>query len=145
MISLCLLSATKGLDVQKSFEVSKEGLDAVQNFIAAWAEENGVSMGVSTKLAICTDEIVSNVIYYSGAASLDVDCSMKGSEIVVKFMDDGKAFDPLKDAKEPDITASVEEREIGGLGIFMVKKMMKSLMYERDGEKNILTISIENV
>lgn len=131
--------------MQKAFEVNKESLNAVQNFIAVWAEENGACMGVATKLAVCTDEIVSNIIYYSGATSLEVDCSMNGSEIVVMFMDDGKFFDPLKDAKEPDITASVEEREIGGLGIFMVKKMMKSLAYERDGEKNVLTISIENV
>lgn len=130
--------------MQKTFETTEESLGTVQDFIAVWAEGNGVGVGISTKLAICTDEIVSNVIYYSGASVLDVDCSMEGSEITVKFTDDGKAFDPLTEAKEPDITASVENREIGGLGIFMVKKMMKSVTYERDRGRNILVLKIDN-
>ena len=56
------------------------------------------------------------------------------------FSDDGRAFDPTTEVAAPDITASAEERSIGGLGIFMVKKMAKSVAYERRDGRNVLTV-----
>ena len=69
-----------------------------------------------------------------------VECSENPAAAVISFLDSGVPFDPL--AKEdPDVSLSAEEREIGGLGIFMAKKTMDDLHYEyRDGQ-NILTIS----
>ena len=56
------------------------------------------------------------------------------------FIDNGAAFDPLKQA-DPDVTSSAEEREIGGLGIFIVKKTMDSVSYRRNGDQNELAIT----
>ena len=56
------------------------------------------------------------------------------------FVDDGVAFDPITKIKTPDVSAAAADRDIGGLGIFMVKKMAKSLHYEREDGKNRLTV-----
>lgn len=127
---------------KKVFEVNKDCLTAVQEFISIWAEEKSVAMKFSTKLAICTDELVSNVVFYGGATTLEVSCEKRGDEVLLSFTDNGKAFNPLTEAKEPDITASVEEREIGGLGIFMVKKMMDVVTYKRVYERNVLSMKL---
>ncbi len=58
---------------------------------------------------------------------------------VITFIDTGVPYDPLA-KPDPDITLSVEEREIGGLGIYMVKKSMDDVIYKRDGDKNVLTL-----
>ena len=62
------------------------------------------------------------------------------AKLTVSFTDSGKAFNPLE-KPDPDITLSVEEREIGGLGIFLTKKYMDSVLYERKDNQNVLTIT----
>lgn len=128
---------------KRDFEVKKENLSAVQDFITEWCEKNGVSMKILMKLNVCTDEIVSNILFYSGAKSFSITCAVADDaddEIELIFSDDGKKFDPLTEAKEPDVTQRLEERKIGGLGIFMVKKMMKSCSYSRKDNINELVI-----
>jgi anti-sigma regulatory factor (Ser/Thr protein kinase) len=87
------------------------------------------------------DEIFSNIARYAyhpdiGAAAVRISV---GDDITIEFEDRGAAFDPLS-AKSPDITLSAEERDIGGLGLFMVQNMMDSVEYRREGNRNILTI-----
>ena len=116
----------------KYFPCSQEGILGAQEFL-----ETVMS---SPKPAIILDEIVSNIVRCSGANgfSLAIDRTADGLKMV--FTDDGKPFDPLTEVAAPDISAGVEDRGIGGLGIFMVKKMSKSVAYRRDGEKNVLTV-----
>lgn len=127
---------------KKTFPVQKESLSDVQEFVSLWAENNDIGMKISTKLSICADEVVSNVVFYSGATELEITCSKEDGMVTMSLRDNGKAFNPLTEVKEPDTTASAEEREIGGLGIFMVKKMMNSVSYERVQESNVLTMTI---
>ncbi|MBR0033084.1 MAG: ATP-binding protein [Treponema sp.] len=130
-------------EVRKFDVTKKESINSVQDFVSEWCENNGVSMKSITKLSVCIDEIASNIIFYSGATFFSVECKDNGDDISIRFSDDGKEFDPLTQAKEPDIALSLEEREIGGLGIFMVKKMMKSVSYARNGNLNELTMITE--
>lgn len=130
---------------EQTFDVNIENLSSMQEYISTWCEKNDVEMKVSTKISVCADEILSNVIYYSGADFLKINCEKNQNIILISFSDNGKPFNPLSDSKEPDITASVEDRKIGGLGIFMVKKMMDSVTYERNSDLNILTIKISNL
>lgn len=65
-----------------------------------------------------------------------------GKKLTITFTDDGKPYDPTT-AKEPNITLSAEERELGGLGIFMVKKMAAEIHYRNNNGKNILTVIFE--
>ncbi len=91
--------------------------------------------------SVAVDEIFSNIARYAynpetGGATVRV---AVGEDVTIEFEDSGVAYDPLA-ADDPDVTLSAEEREIGGLGLFMVKKMMDAVKYRRDGNKNILTI-----
>lgn len=129
---------------EKEFEVNEENLSSFQEYIENWCEENSISMKLSTKFSICVDEIASNVVFYSGATYLKICCELEENMISISFIDNGKEFNPLEDAKEPDITAKLEDREIGGLGIFMVKKFMDSITYERKNNENILKLGIVN-
>ena len=63
-------------------------------------------------------------------------------DIFCSDIDGGKAFNPLADAPEPDIKASADKRGIGGLGIYMVKKMSKAVSYARVENQNVLTVTV---
>ena len=79
------------------------------------------------------------MVYYSGATTAEIILTEKGERLEIRFEDNGKPYDPTT-AKEPDITLSAEEREIGGLGIFMVKKMAAEIDYKYRNGNNVLVI-----
>ena len=91
------------------------------------------------KKNIAVDEIFSNIARYSGAASVSVGCEAADGLAVLRFADNGRPYDPTEKA-DPDITLSADERGIGGLGIYMVKKTMDEISYEYADGFNILTI-----
>lgn len=127
---------------EKIFEVKQESLSQFQNYISEWCEENDIGMKISTKLLVCTDEIASNIIFYSGATEVKIIAEKKDDIVYISFIDNGKPFNLLVDAMDPDITASAEDRQIGGLGIFIVKKMMEVVEYNRTDNTNCLKIGI---
>jgi len=120
-------------------EATLENMETVLDFVneKIW----NCPMKTQNQIRIVVDEIFSNIVRYaykpkSGGAAVRI---AVGDEITIEFEDSGVAYDPL--AKEdPDVSLSAEEREIGGLGLFMVKNLMDSVEYRRDGNKNILTI-----
>ena len=117
---------------EKNFSCDLNGLAAAQDFLESVCE--------SPKPAILMDEIVSNIVRCSGASAFTVRLDRTPESITMVFVDDGAAFDPTTDVATPDITAAAADRGIGGLGIFMVKKMSKSVIYERRDGKNVLTV-----
>lgn len=92
---------------------------------------------------LVAEEIVSNIVNYAyedpSVGTLDVEIEKADKEIVLKFIDKGKPFNPLE-KEDPDTSLSVEERPIGGLGIYLVKQMMSNVVYEHVGDKNVLRI-----
>jgi len=98
---------------------------------------------VSARLMVCHDEIVSNVIKFSGAKNITVRLEFVRASGMwrLTFIDSGFPWNPLVHA-DPDTTLSAEERPIGGLGILMVKKLMDDVRYMRDGDKNVLTMTV---
>ena len=106
-------------------------------------DSNGCPFKVKSQIDVAIDELLGNIVMYAysgekGKAIITVDTSVD-NQITIVFADAGIPFDPT--AKEdPDITLEADERQIGGLGIFMVKKMMDSVVYERKDDKNVLTI-----
>ena len=102
-------------------------------------------MKTQMQVDIVIDEIFSNIARYAygdsvGKAVIEVDIAENPKAIVLRFIDSGVAYNPL-DKEDPDISLSAQEREIGGLGIFMVKKMVDNLVYEYKDNQNILTIT----
>jgi anti-sigma regulatory factor (Ser/Thr protein kinase) len=122
-------------------DAKTENLDAVLDFITGELETAECSVKLQNQIAIAVEEIFVNIAGYAyhpevGGAVIRVTV---GDEIVIEFEDKGKPYNPLE-KDDPDITLSAEEREIGGLGVFMVKKIMDSAEYRRKENKNILTI-----
>ena len=96
---------------------------------------------IANKINIVFDEIYANIVNYSKATLATISYSIENGKLRISFTDNGVPYNPLE-ATEPDTTLSAEEREIGGLGIFMVKKMTESMEYEYTDDKNILTLVI---
>ncbi|MGM9552298.1 MAG: SpoIIE family protein phosphatase [Clostridia bacterium] len=113
----------------------------VSEFANSLTKKLSVVPKIANKVSIAVDEIYSNIINYSHAKIATVSYSIDDSKLYMTFTDDGMEYNPLE-AKEPDITLSAEKREIGGLGIFMVKKMTESMEYIYENDKNILKLVI---
>lgn len=115
------------------------------SLLAEWVEQIGEELGLEMpevfQLNLALEEAVVNVMNYAYEDSGLIDLSAKvvDSEIVFVLEDSGKAFDPTK-VDDPDITLSAEERNIGGLGIFLVQQLMSSVTYCRKDGKNVLTM-----
>lgn len=103
------------------------------------AEEVASVGDVWNVLNVAIEELVVNVVNYSHSDYLDVDIIRDEKSITLRFHDGGVPFDPLK-KDPPDFSIPFEEREIGGLGIFMVKEYMDEVEYEHAGGENILTV-----
>ena len=99
---------------------------------------------VRIHIRIAADEIFSNIARHSNARKGDTvtvsfHAEKEPRSVVITFMDTSSPFDPLS-AAEPDLSAPAKNRKIGGLGLFMLKKIMDDVSYEYRDEKNILTI-----
>ena len=123
-------------------EAKKENLDEVLDFVDAALEEWECPMKTLNQINIAVEEMFVNIAHYAygkekGTAKLTIDEA--DGVVEITLTDSGMPYNPLE-KPDPDITLSAEEREIGGLGIYMVKKMMDSVSYEyRDGF-NIFTM-----
>lgn len=121
-----------------------ENIASVTAFVDEQLERLDCPMKTQVQVDIAIDELFSNIANYAyhpkvGAATVRVEVTEDPLAVVLTFIDNGVPYDPLAKA-DPDITLSAEEREIGGLGIYMVKKTMDDISYEyRDGQ-NILRI-----
>lgn len=116
-----------------------EKITEVTEFIEGILSEKEVPMKIITRVNMAIDEIFSNIARYSGATVATVGCSVVEDKVLLRFSDNGKPYDPTE-KKDPDTTLSAEEREIGGLGIFMVKKMMDEVEYVYKDGSNVLSL-----
>ena len=137
MLSLQRKSASVRRSLQAAPEL--ESIPKVCQFLEQTLEEQGAPMKAIAQVNIAADEIFSNIARYSGAAAAQVDCEIMAGRAVIRFVDDGQPYDPTGQP-EPDITLPVEEREIGGLGILMVRRTMDEVSYEYEAGRNVLTI-----
>lgn len=118
-------------------------LDKIEDATAFFEDmllEAGASMKIIAQVNVAVDEIFSNIVHYSGATSVTLGCKVTENQISLRFSDNGRSYNPIE-VEDPDITLSAEDREIGGLGIFMVKKMMDEISYEYIDGLNILTLN----
>jgi anti-sigma regulatory factor (Ser/Thr protein kinase) len=125
-------------------DATVENMDKVVSFVEEQLDAIDCPMKAKTQINIAIDELFSNISFYAynpevGTATVRVDVENNPPAVVVTFIDQGKEYNPLE-KDEPDITASAEDRPIGGLGVFMVKKMMDAIEYEYKNGQNILKI-----
>ena len=121
-----------------------ENIEVVTDFVNEQLEAFDCPMKAQMQIDIAIDELFGNIAHYAynpeiGDATVRVEVIEDPLAVVITFIDKGVPYDPLaKD--DPDITLSAEERQIGGLGIFMVKKTMDEITYEYKEGQNILKI-----
>ena len=119
--------------VAKKFNAETVRLDEVIEFIDEQLEQADCPIKIQMQLDIAVEEIFVNVAHYAyhpdvGEVEIKVEITENPKAAVVTFLDSGKPFNPLE-KPDPDITLSLEERKVGGLGIFMVKKTMDDVKY----------------
>lgn len=117
-------------------------LNSVNDFLLDKLSTINVSKNILNKIQICNDEIYSNVMNYSGASTLDVKFALNNEQLVLTYKDNGRPYDPCS-REDPDTSLALKDREIGGLGIYMVKKMCKSLDYKYDDNHNVLSLMFD--
>ncbi len=120
-------------------------IESVTDFVNTQLEERGCSPKVLMQIDIAIDELFGNIASYAynpevGPATVRVELVEDPLSVVITFIDHGVPYDPLK-KEDPNIKLSAEEREIGGLGIYMVKKTMDGISYEYKDGQNILKIT----
>ena len=121
-----------------------ENIPVVTAFIDAQLEALDCPMKAQMQIDVAIDELFGNIAHYAypggkGNATVRFDFDETTRTVSITFADSGIPFDPLKKA-DPDVTVSAEEREVGGLGIFMVKKTMDRINYQYENGCNILMI-----
>ena len=129
------------MEKEITLDAKVESIETLTAFVEDFLESSGGSPKSIMQISVALDEIVSNIVNYSGTKDYTVKVSLEQDSLVasVTFIDKGVPYDPLK-KDDPDTTLSAEEREIGGLGIFLVKKTMDDMQYFREGDKNILIL-----
>ena len=94
---------------------------------------------ILNQIELAVEEIFVNIAHYSGAAEAIINCSFENDKLEITFSDSGVPFNPLA-KPDPDLTLNAEEREIGGLGIYLTKKFMDTVSYEYKEGMNCLRI-----
>ena len=121
----------------------RENISKVMEFVEAEEERLSCPMAVTAKINVAIDELFCNIASYAypdskGQVGVVVESPAENT-ISITFEDSGVPYDPLA-KPDPDTTLSADDRPIGGLGIFIVKKTMDSVEYKYEDKKNILTI-----
>lgn len=124
-------------------EATLENIGKVTDFVNEQLETVNCPMKAQMQIDIAIDELFGNIANYAynpeiGMATVRVEVSEEPT-VIITFIDHGVPYNPLE-KNDPDTTLSAEEREIGGLGIFMVKKSMDQISYEYKNGQNILRI-----
>lgn len=127
-----------------TLDATIENVTAVTSFVDEQLERLGCPPESQAQIDIAIDELFSNIAYYAynpetGPATVRVEVLEEPLSVEITFIDSGVAYNPLaKD--DPDLSLSADEREIGGLGIYIVKNSMDDVAYEYKDGKNILRI-----
>ena len=138
---LTMLAIRFNGNIHKSLTIEnrKEDLAAIPEFV----DSLGLDPAISYKVCLALDEAVTNVVLYAyekpGTGKIKIDALVSPDKLVLRITDSGKAFDPT-DTADPDISLPGEDRPIGGLGIFLVRKLMDEVRYRRQKGQNVLRI-----
>lgn len=127
-----------------TFPARFEFLDEIRDLVARVAHEGGFTEKAIYSLQLAADEAASNIIEhaYEGVAnaSLQITCDMQDDELIITMRDTGKPFD-ASNVKHPNLKADLSKRQIGGLGVYLMRKLMDEVRYESNAKTgNLLTM-----
>jgi len=131
MLSLCL-------------ESRLEELQRLEAAVEVLAEREQWPQSLLYQVKLVLEEVIVNIVNYGyekrEGHRIDVDLISEPDTLTIKIADDGRAFDPLNQAPRPDVDASLEDRPIGGLGVYLVQTLMDEAHYRREQDRNHLTL-----
>jgi serine/threonine-protein kinase RsbW len=120
-------------------------LHTLIDIVSNCAKEQGLSGKRINEIEIAAEEALVNIFRYAyqgREGDVEISCKAEhGRTFIIEIIDAGMPFNPLS-VSEPDITLDVGERQIGGVGVFLIKKLMDDVIYRRDGDKNILELVV---
>ena len=117
--------------------------DRLRAWLQEFARKLELPEEITNRLLIAADEVFTNIASYAypdASGKVEISAEQDGTMLRLTFTDTGKPFDPLQ-ADDPNTKGPLSERKIGGLGIFVVKKMMDKVEYRREDDRNILTLT----
>ncbi|OGV49357.1 MAG: hypothetical protein A2017_01475 [Lentisphaerae bacterium GWF2_44_16] len=120
-----------------------ESLHSAMEFLKNFFTDCRIDSSVAMQIELAVEEALVNIIsyaYHDNDGDMELSCDISTDrKLTCVISDSGTAFDSLQ-KEEPDLSIPVEERAIGGLGIFLVRKMMDDVQYKRENDRNILTL-----
>ena len=122
-----------------------ENLQKFMNSVSDCARAEGFGQKRIDEIGLALEEILVNIFNYAYPKSpgdVEVNCKLETGRLIIEIIDSGIPFD-VTSLTDPELTADVEERKIGGLGIFLVKRMVDEVKYRREKDKNILSLVIQ--
>lgn len=117
-------------------------IDRINDELNDFAKAHGVANGIIQKLKISIDDLVTNIITHGLSGddhSIEIRFTCSDKQLVVEISDDGIAFNPFDGAK-PDTTLSIEDREVGGLGVFLVSELVDDVAYQWHNHRNVVKL-----
>lgn len=120
-----------------------EELETITAAVEAFGDAEKWPADLVFRINLVLEELGLNIINYGGTDDLgeiEITLTSGPESLTIEIVDNGRPFDPLTDAPEPDLESSVKDRAVGGLGVYLVRTMMDKLHYRRDGGRNYLTL-----
>ena len=129
---------------ERTLKATLENISEVTAFVDEQLEAEGCGMKAQLQIDMAIEELFGNIAHYAyapgtGDAVVRYEFDEPSRTVSITFADRGRPFNPLAKS-DPDVTLPLEEREIGGLGIFLVRKTMDHMDYRYENGQNILTI-----
>jgi anti-sigma regulatory factor (Ser/Thr protein kinase) len=125
-----------------------ESLRTLLGFVESCLSSQGIGEERLREVELAMEEILVNIFHYAypdREGEVELSCLPDGGgQVLVEVADQGVPFDPLS-RRDPDLQTGIEERNIGGLGVFFLKRLIPAVRYRREGERNILTLPIDPV
>jgi serine/threonine-protein kinase RsbW len=117
----------------------------VDAFVREFVREQGIAADEAARMLILLEELITNLIKYghpdrAEPGQAEITLALDGSRLEIEFIDDGCAFDPLA-APPPNLDEALEDRQVGGLGIHILRSLTDEARYERRDDRNVIRLS----
>lgn len=125
-----------------TLEASLENLEMISSFLHKWAKKASLSIHSENELLLAVEEVYVNIVKYAYPESLGkvtIHCRIDEDSLVLKIKDEGIPFNPLQ-LPEPHLISCLKERKVGGLGVFLMRRFVDKVKYEKQGKYNVLTL-----
>ena len=135
-----------GHEVSKNILINNNHseIERLSKAVAEFGKKNNLSSEVIYDVRLALEEVVSNIINYGFEDNyehqISIEMNLQGETLTMKIKDDGKPFNPLE-VKSTNLEKPFDEREIGGMGIYIVRKLMDKILYKREEGNNVLQLT----